>query len=569
MTHRSTVSVDARRIAWLRLGVWLLGLTIALWQAVVYRNWINADTVSYLDMSDGVRTGDWGRLVNASWSPLYPTLIGVLSALLKPAPASEFGVAHAMNFLSFVFAFACFEVLMRAIDAVMRRRSQAGDTALPLPRWALYTIGYSLFLCGSLGLLTLMKPTPDMLMSGFLYLSLASLVSIVNGHDGWRMYIALGATLGLGYLAKTIMFPLGVIMLGASLIRRGPIADRIAKAAVAGVIVLVLGSPLIVPLSRRMKHLTVGEAGPTTRLMWIDRFDLYTGRGAPANGKPDHTPTSIFADPAAYSFDHHMAVTQQFWFDPTYWTTGARSAAPLRRQARVIFNSAMIYLRILRQLGLAIVALVALFFLAGLAGTGNAARAFWPLSVVAIMALGAYATVHVEERYVGAFFALVALALFCGIRLPAGTSQRVASVVVAAVVVNLAFYTGRQMRRDYNDENVSKINIGDADAAAALRLLGIAPGDHVARINPRVADGWARLARVSIIAEVRPSQAARFWSAPPETQAALLHAFADAGAKAVVSYSYPRRNDLPSGWVRLGGTNYSAMLLQSGSARAP
>ncbi len=127
MTHRSTVSVDARRIAWLRLGIWLLGLTIALWQAVVYRNWINADTVSYLDMSDGVRTGDWGRLVNASWSPLYPTLIGVLSALVKPAPASEFGVAHAMNFLSFVFAFACFEVLMRAIDAVMRRRSQAGD----------------------------------------------------------------------------------------------------------------------------------------------------------------------------------------------------------------------------------------------------------------------------------------------------------------------------------------------------------------------------------------------------------------------------------------------------------
>jgi hypothetical protein len=179
--------------------------------------------------------------------------------------------------------------------------------------------------------------------------------------------------------------------------------------------------------------------------------------------------------------------------------------------------------------------------------------------VVSVAALGAYASVLVEERYVGAFFALLLVGLLSGVEIPKRSPR--AAMLVGIAVLNLVLVTGMHMRRDYSDENRSKIHIGDVEAAIALREYGILPGDRVARINPRVADGWARLAKVAIVAEVRMSAVESFWKAAPATQQALLHAFAATGAKAAISYSYPRRAVLPAGWQRLGNTDYAVFRL--------
>jgi hypothetical protein len=76
-----------------------------------------------------------------------------------------------------------------------------------------------------------------------------------------------------------------------------------------------------------------------------------------------------------------------------------------------------------------------------------------------------------------------------------------------------------------------------------------------------VADGWARLARVGIIAEVQKSAVDSYWRATPEAQEEVLRAFAAAGAKAVVAHTLPGQAPLPAGWRQLGNTSYSAMLL--------
>jgi len=48
----------------LRLVFWILGLSLACAQAWVYRYQTSADSISYLDMSDGIMPGgDWHRIV--------------------------------------------------------------------------------------------------------------------------------------------------------------------------------------------------------------------------------------------------------------------------------------------------------------------------------------------------------------------------------------------------------------------------------------------------------------------------------------------------------------------------
>src|SRR5437667_12489341 len=72
----------------LRMALWFVGVFLALLQASGNHNFMNADGISYLDMSDGVITGEWTRLINGTWISLYPALLGV-AARLRTASASR------------------------------------------------------------------------------------------------------------------------------------------------------------------------------------------------------------------------------------------------------------------------------------------------------------------------------------------------------------------------------------------------------------------------------------------------------------------------------------------------
>src|ERR1700687_4545674 len=62
----------------LRLGFWVVGILLASAQAWIFRYDVSADSISYLDMSDGVLPGsDWHQLINGVYSGLYPLLLGI------------------------------------------------------------------------------------------------------------------------------------------------------------------------------------------------------------------------------------------------------------------------------------------------------------------------------------------------------------------------------------------------------------------------------------------------------------------------------------------------------------
>jgi hypothetical protein len=100
------------------------------------------------------------------------------------------------------------------------------------------------------------------------------------------------------------------------------------------------------------------------------------------------------------------------------------------------------------------------------------------------------------------------------------------------------------------------------EVARGLHDLGIAPGDKVAGLS-RVAEAhWARLAGVTIVAEVPLGQENIFWTSGPKLQSLVFEKLASTGAKAVVTKDPPL--GLTDGWVQLHGTVFYAHLLRAG-----
>lgn len=547
----------------LRASAWAIGVVGALAQAIIYRVWVNADSTSYLDMSDGVLTGQWSRLVNATWSPLYPTLIGLVR-LPAPGPAWDFPSAHLVNFLSFLFAFASFELLLRAL---LEDRADGADAdgRAGVPPIVLTALGYALFLWSSLGLLSLMKPTPDMLMSGFLYLAVALLVRIRRGRNDARIMLLLGVVLGLGYLAKAIMFPLGVVMIGMTLFFPGSVARRIGRAAIAGGAMLVVAAPYVVAVSSLAQHPTFGDAGKVVHLTFVDRASPpgFWTRLNEASGRLARPPRQIFTNPTAFAYpESRMPVTRSVWFDPALGATGIRPGFQLRSQVDVIRTNLQLYRQVIVETATLLVALVLVVAAARGRGLLVLLRAYWPVWMTALAALAAYALIHVETRYIGSLFALVWLSLLCALRLPRTVNVNGAVVrgATAAIVLNLLLVTAWYAARDYRD-NRQKTLLGDLEAGTALNALGVAPGSPVARINYVVADGWARLGRVSIVAEVQRSHADAFWASAPAVRQQVLDSLAATGARAAVAHVQPKYGALPDGWTRLGRSEYVAYRL--------
>lgn len=81
---------------------WIVAAVLGIIHAWSVRHEVNPDGINYLDLSDAVLDGNWELLANATWSPLYPVLLGISRWIARPSPYWEFTTAHALNFILFL-----------------------------------------------------------------------------------------------------------------------------------------------------------------------------------------------------------------------------------------------------------------------------------------------------------------------------------------------------------------------------------------------------------------------------------------------------------------------------------
>lgn len=545
-------SSSSRNYLGLRIACWCVALVLGATDAWANRFTMNPDGVSYLDIGDAYWHGDWHNAINATWSPLYSWILGFFLKVVKPSAYWEYPLVHLVNFLIYVTALACFELLLTTYledrTIVGRRLAAQGQTGVPGSSWLL--LGYSLFVSSGLIVSTLIAP--DMCVAAIVFLAGALELRIRRGTASALTYLLLGLVLGTGYLAKAAMFPLAFFFLATALLAGGLSRRSLSKSALAASAFLCMCAPFIAALTHKQGHLTFSEVGTLEYEKRVDDVDPFTPTNDPALLHPVRT---ISDRPPTHEFATPISGTYPPTYDETYWHAGLKPRFVLKGQLNAIGLSLYAYSVILAFYANVTLPFLALLLIApSLRSCWRRFATSWPLIVPCVAALAEYGIVYTEYRYVAPFIIVLWLAAFSSLALiDSPASKRLTSLAVIGITATVLVFQAAPIAHSLLHEKPAGAEYWQA--ADALSRFGVKPGDKIALIAPEPfgAGGAfvARLLRLHIIADTR--RADQFWASDYLTRVSILNAFYDAGAKAVLAKNVPPNQP---DWVRLGKTSF-------------
>ncbi len=518
----------------LTIGFCLVALVLGAFEAWTTRFDMNPDGIQYLDNAAAYRQGDFQNALSTQWSPLYPWLIAALSAVVRPTPEQEFPLVHLLNFAIYALTLAGFLFFLRSVHQLTPAPNRVG----------LLLLSHSAFLYCSLDFTNLLYVAPDLLVSFFAFLAAGLLVRMAGGSARAIEYAALGATLGLGYLAKAPWLPIGLCCLAMAFILGRK------RALWTCALLVAIAAPYIAVLSHSKGRFTFGDSGKLNVAWHVNGLPNTNWQGGPgANGRPIHPTREIATHPAIFEFSTPIAGTYPPWYDPAYWNEGVRVAYHPREFVRAIGRQISLYGYLLhhRQIPL-LFALVTLWLL--IPDKRHALmqlKPFWPVLVLGAVPFAMYAPIHAEGRYLAPFFVLLWTALFCGVLRDA----RILSAIAATAALLMFAESGIVTVSPPPDQPPARAHY---EIAHQLEILGLRPGDRVAIVTGDLPYYWARLATAHIALQISFDQGYRERQAEWETARKIV---ADQGVAFVVAPALDGVTDQP-GFIPLGTTNVFA-----------
>jgi hypothetical protein len=540
----------------LKLSAYFAVLGLGLLQALATRYAMQSDGISYLDMGGAIVRGDWGMAINGYWSPLYPLFLGLTLRILNPSPYWQFTVVHLVNFVIYTFAFLCFDFFLERL--LPDRPVKDGEREFP--RWALFALGYLAFARLALTMITLERVSPDMLMAAFVFLACAQLLRLREGSARIRSFVLLGATLGIGYLAKAPLFPLSFVILGLVAFTR-EWRRQVPGTLTALLVFLSISGAYIGVVSISKGRLLISDSGRLNYLVLVNHVSpgWYFQNIGTAGGRYIHPVRRIHESPPIYEFGSPLKGTQPIWYDPSYWSEGATPRldtrawiASIRDQMREYFNLIWRGQRIL-LLGFLLLACVT-----ARETLWRGLREEWPLLLLAFAGLAMYSLALVQGRYVAVFFMLLCAAWLRVIRGPTGiTASRVrtalAVVVMSALGASLVWSTTQYLSR-------SPASNTHWQVAEELKSLGVPQGATVARIGGLYDADWARLGGLTVIAETPADSTERFWWSSDRDQEEVIKVFRSLGVKAVVATPPANLSRIGTEWRKLANGSFYSLV---------
>jgi len=547
-----------------RAVFWGLVVCVGLLPAWAYRHAMNPDGISYIELAWASVHQGVHALVNGYWSPLYPFLLGVFFRIFHPVARAEFTAVHFFNAAPLFLSAAAFEYFL---GEVIRAQHACGDGRkgdAPLPAGTMRLAGCLLFVWAARFWPGTTTVSPDGLVAAAVFLATAGLLRMRLGRASSWQFAALGVVLGLGYLAKTAMFPLAFVFLLAAFgaAKSGGLGARaaLAGAALAGAVFAAIAVPYVAALSAEKGRVTFGDVGRIAYAEYVDgATKLVHWRGEAGTGTPAHPTRQICDAPRVYEFAAPVGGSYPPWYDPSYWYEGVRARFLPSRQGKALLRSAGQYFKLISRTG-ALWAALALLVLAkrSLRWGGFSAGTWWGI-VPAIAALVMYALVLVEARYAAPFLVVLLVWLIAKLRISEDARRRDALCVWLALAAMPALALMFGLARDASaalherpDENWM--------AAQGLNRAGLVNGAKVAYIGTGLDAYWAHLTGARIVAEIPDAEVARYSAADGAKKREVWGCFASSGAQAVVT-----RNTAAAaaadGWQRVAGTPYFLLKL--------
>ena len=570
MNQNATTAPEERKLGGMSvpfLDSCLLGASVLLglvhsWMS---RYAMNPDGMSYLDLGDSFFQRNWAHAINAWWSPLYPWVVGNVLGILKPSMKWEFPVVHAVNFAIFLLALLAFRYLLYTFLAYSRAASSQ-ESAIriknALPDWALVLLGYSIFWWIALEVQSLYSVGPDLLVVACFCLVVAMLMRLRPGAK-LVQFANIGAVLGISYWAKTVMFPLGLVVLAGAYLSRRSTQGWARGIALATLIFWCICAPLIFMLSVQKGRFTFGDSGRGNYAWFVSpRTSPRNWQGEePGSGRPVHPTRQLLKSPPVFEFDGPVVGTYPPWTDPTYWNEGLTPHFELKPQLEVLKSTvpgeANLLLRKRPELVLCVLILGLLSGSLWLV----ALRELWVFIALPAVGMAFYLPLVVNARYLGGFVLVLFLVSLSAVRFRT-EDERVVRIVVVATFLMMALATAQYTMRVMNHS----IPVGegpssteeDLQVAERLRELGITPGTKVAVIGDGSGAYWARLAHLRIVAEImdRNRGSVQFWRSPESMQRHVYELFQCAHARLAVASCASSHPYQLKGWKELPGTSY-------------
>ena len=569
-------SLALRSSAAVRRWFWMAAIVLGGAQTWMSRHTLSThDSVSYLDIADAYLRADWQAALNAHWSPLYSWLLALTLGLIEPTPYWELATVKLVNFVVYLGALVAFDFFLRAliahVDGELERSERLGF--LRVPEWVWIVSGYGLFLWSSLKWTSLYSDTPDLCTSVFVYLAAGILLRARSGMDRWINFVLLGVVVGLAYLSKTALLPIGAVFLAAGLLTAGGFRRALPRVLVAALALAVVVAPFVAALSAKEGHFTLGEAGRYVYVVFVNpgvpKRDLLHWQGEQTEfGTPEHTTRQIHESPAAFEFATPIAGSYPPWYDPSYWHAGIKIRFDVLRQIKMLVKNLVFAWD-------TFLAALVFGYLALLVGGGGRLRpslaglgANAVILVPAVVGVGVYLlatdfpasdiSTQPAMRYIAPFAVLLFAGVLSSVGLPDSKQSLrwLSGITTAAVTVVVASFLASLMQDRLKNPRIHRDHV-DWEITTHLAALGIGPGDEIANMGAGTADPlyWARLAGVRIVAEIADER--DFWRRTPQTRADVLRAVEATGVKAVVAVKNPGKPDwaVEEGWQKYGERN--------------
>jgi len=540
---------------------WVVCLFVAGVNAWSYRHFMNPDGMSYLDMASAALRSGPQNLVSGYWSPAYPALISLAFFVFRPSPILESPVIHFVNFVVFSFVLLSFTFFLKSWLAVHRDDSSSKEEEPYIVSFC-----FCVFLWCMINSITLSMVTPDLCVAGIVFLTAGTCCRISLPGSNWKYFVALGAILGLGYYVKTAMLFVGLMLIAVLLVWPLSYSHGPFKILLSGLVLLIVAAPLVALVSSRVGHLSIGETGRLNYAWFANGLHPYvgwTGGINDAHGTPEHPPRTLLGTPTILEFADSVNGTYPLWYDPSYWYAGAKVRFDLRGQLKALKESLIFYGQVSMQMAILFGgATVLLIHTVRQKMRATPDRDFpwlltWPISACLM-----YAVVHVESRFLGAFFVLFWLALY---HLLWKRVADVVRVVVLEAVLSTLFLSIILSSLAAGAQGVRGMIRSDQPdylrVAGALQAAGVKRGDRLATVGDAFDAYYARCTGARVAAHIVEANELRYLSA--EDLGRIRDRLASIGVKALVTKDRPV-NAASDDWKDIivsGFPRYSIMLV--------
>lgn len=529
-----------------------------------YRSFMNPDGISYLDIARNALRDGPTALVNPHWSPLYPALIALCERVHRPAPFGEFAYVHALNAIIYTAAAISFAYFLREL---IRFRSSTGRS--PKAKALFTAFSFALFFRFMNTDVTAFVVTPDLLVAATAFLAAGLFFRILKGQAGLRVYAGLGAVFAVGYFAKAVLLPAGLVLLGILFLQSPRSRSRRIGVFTALVTMSLLSFPQIFAVSKRVGHLSFSETGRLNYIWWVDGKPFQGWTGTPDEGVPLHGPRVIATDPKIIEFAEPIAGTYPLWYDPAYWFAGAKVRINLRRQLLIIENSLRFYRWNFPDFELPLEGVAVLFIFSYVRrrsiGRDELLLVLWPIIILSM-----YALLFTAYRYAAPFIVIFWIAVYSSVITRISRVERLWLVLLTAAMLVSSTWAAFAPAHRTIGPNKAKSTVAfiwaapppnpspDQIAARAVIAMGEKPGGEIATVGNAFSDYFAHIARLRVVAEVVSAQG--FWALSPNEANAAERKIAGTGATLLVAKNRPGRFQAAL-WKNIPGTTYSIMKL--------